>query len=1054
MGMKQLISGTGHKLARILLMSILTLAFVLPASAQGKITVTGRVVDSDNLPVIGAAIVVKGTSDGVAVDHDGNYSITVDKNATLVVSSLGHQEQVINVAGRTNINIILAADTLTLEDAIAVGYGAQTRRQDLSASVGVIKSVDKLTTRPVASTQEMLQGQIAGVTVTSDGGDPTSSPNIVIRGQGSRNGDSVLWVVDGVPGAPIVSTNDIESIVVLKDAASAAIYGATSGAGGVILVTTKKAKAGAPSVSYDGIYGVRQATNLIKPLNAEQEIQMRTISYKNAGLDLPDGWDVSKNPWIGETRTNWMDEIFRPGFYNRHNVAVNMGTEKFQNRISFSYEDNNGVLISTFNKVYGIRYNGSYQINKWAKLSENLSWRTGTNRGADTNNAYSGSILSAVFMPASATVHSEFTNGGYGGTTTEDPAYIAKYGSNYPDIHGDAINPVRLLEASDQFSKWSTFHTTTNLEIANIVKGLKFNSRFTYSLSNNYSKSFNPRREEIGKPDLGNNLYEAASFSDNWNFENTLVFDRTFGKHNVGALLANTLDHYYGRWMNITGKNLIDESDYLQYIAYAKTIQAQDGLSGPDANASLVGRISYSYDDRYFITGTMRRDWAGRLPKNNNFGDFPGVTAAWKISSEKFWNKNLVSLLKLRASWGRIGNLGSVSMNYKSALLNMDQRTDGAMYGIEKDTPQGTLIYSQKAMNPNLTWETSEQWDLGVDIDILDELSISVDYFNKRTFNLIQEQTLGWPETIGFDKMLINNGEIRNTGVEFQASWSRKLNKDWDVWANGNFAYLHNEVISTGLVNEDGSYGVWNSTSNFRSIVPFQYQTHVGGSLNEFFLIKNDGIFQSQAEIDAYTKDGNKIQPDARPGDLKFVDYNNDGKISDEDRQYCGNAMPKLTYALSGGFRWKDLSFSMMLQGIAGSKTLYAGKFLLLNDQEGNFNRSADILDAWSETNKGSDIPILSKSDNNGNFTTASDWYLENSSYLRVKNVTVSYDLTNLLRGIKHFDLRNSNLSVYFSGENLLTFTKYSGMDPECGGWDALKYPVSRTLSIGVKITY
>ena len=247
MRMKQLFSETGHKLARILLMSILTLAFVLPASAQGKITVTGRVVDSDNLPVIGAAIVVQGSSQGVAVDSDGNFSITVDKNALLVVSSLGYQEQVVNVAGRTNINITLTADTLTLEDAIAVGYGAQTRRQDLSASVGVIKSVDKLTARPVASTQEMLQGQIAGVTVTSDGGDPTSSPNIVIRGQGSRNGDSVLWVVDGVPGAPIVSTNDIESIVVLKDAASAAIYGATSGAGGVILVTTKKAKAGEPA---------------------------------------------------------------------------------------------------------------------------------------------------------------------------------------------------------------------------------------------------------------------------------------------------------------------------------------------------------------------------------------------------------------------------------------------------------------------------------------------------------------------------------------------------------------------------------------------------------------------------------------------------------------------------------------------------------------------------------------------------------------------------------------------------------------------------------------
>ncbi len=1048
-----LFSGKGHGLARFLITSILAVAFILPASAQNKITVTGRVVDSDNQPVVGAAVVVAGTNQGVSVDLDGRYTITVDANAKLVVSSLGYKEQTIDVAGKKTINVVLASDALMLEDAIAIGYGAQTRRQDLSASVGVIKSVETIAQRPVASTEEMLQGQLAGVTVSSNGGDPTSTPNIVIRGQGSRNGDSVLWVVDGVPGAPIVSNNDIESIVVLKDAASAAIYGANSGAGGVILVTTKKAKAGEPSVSYDGVYGVRQATNLITPLNAEQELEMRKVSYANAGLDLPYGWDTSKNPWVSQTRTDWMDEIFRPGFYNRHNVAVNMGTEKFQNRISFSVDNNDGVLISTYNKKMGVRYNGSYQINKYIKISEDLAWKTQTGRGANTSSGHSGAIISALFMPASATVYSDYTAGGYGGVTTEDPAYLAKYGSNYADIHGDAINPVRILEASDQFSKNNQFYTTTNLEIANIVKGLKFNSRYYFSTSNSYSKSFDPKRDEIGKPELANSLSESSSLYETWKLDNTLSYDRTFGKHSVGALFANTLDHYYGRYLSANGKDFTDESEVLQYFAYAGSTTVSDGLAGPDANVSLVGRLSYSYDDRYFVTATMRRDWAGRLPKDNNYGDFPGVTAAWKISSEKFFNKDIVNLLKVRASWGRIGNLGSISMNYKSATLNKDQRSDIASIGIENRNPLGTLVYYNNAVNPNLTWETSEQWDLGVDIDIMNELSMSVDYFNKRTFNLIQEQTMGWPDMIGFNKMLINQGEIRNSGVEFQASWNHKINKDWNVWVNGNFTYLKNEVISTGLLNDDGTYGVWNSGSTFRN-VPFQYQTCVGGPLNQFYLIKNDGIFQSQAEIDAYTKDGKKIQPNARPGDLKFIDYNNDGKINDADRQYCGNADPDFTYALSGGFRWKDLTFSMMLQGVQGTQAIYAAKYMLVNDQEGNFNRSVDILDAWSTTNTGSNIPILSKTDSNGNFTTASDWYLEDASYLRIKNVTVSYDLTKLLRKAKHFDERNSSFSVYFSGDNLFTFTKYSGMDPECGGWDALKYPVSRVLSLGVKITY
>ena len=313
---------------------------------------------------------------------------------------------------------------------------------------------------------------------------------------------------------------------------------------------------------------------------------------------------------------------------------------------------------------------------------------------------------------------------------------------------------------------------------------------------------------------------------------------------------------------------------------------------------------------------------------------------------------------------------------------------------------------------------------------------------------------MNWPSSIGLDAMLVNQGEVRNRGFEASINWNDRINKDWSYFVSGNFSWLKNWVSDIGVKDAEGNKGVWTGDGSFR-IIPYCYQDAEGQPLGSFYLIKNAGIFQSDAEAAAYVdKDGNRIQPNAKAGDLKFIDKNGDGKITDDDRQYCGSATPKYTFSLSGGFTWKDLSFSAMLQGVAGAKAMNVAKCMTLSDVEGNFNRDSRILDAWSETNRSSDIPRLSKNDPNGNFSTASDWYLENASYLRLKNVTVSYDLTNLLRKCAHLNSRSSRLSVYVSGENLFTITDYTGIDPECGGWDAMKYPVARTFSFGVKLTY
>ena len=1038
-----------------LLAGIMCLAATFGASAQ-NLTVRGTV--SDNMGPIAGAVVLSGNANAVT-DLDGAYTITVPSNAVLEVSCLGYVTQQVPVNGRNNIDIILAEDAEVLQEAVALGYGAPTKKKDLSASVGIVNNAEQLAARPVTSTTGMLQGQIPGVVVSYSNGSPDSSPGILIRGQGSRNGDSVLWVVDGVPGAPITSMNEVESIVVLKDAASAAIYGATSGAGGVIIVTTKKANKGI-SVEYDLVTGIRHASNLPEPLTAEEEIQMRTISSANAGISLDTGWDPKVNPWIATTRTNWMKEVFRNSLYQRHSATLNYGTDKFKSRLTVSYSDNPGVLVGTYANNIGVRFNGEYQMNKWLKITENLHFSDGSSRGTDTGSSHTGTILSALYMPPSAESYATAGPyaGSFGGTTTEDPAYVAKYGNNFAGLHGDAVNPLRLLLADTNFNHDISFWTTTGLEIANIVKGLKLTDLFSYNIASQYYKNFTPARPEIGKPSLTNSLREFANRRDGWRNELTLTFDRTFGKHTVGALGAFTANRDWRRGFDMSANSFEIEDPSMQYFAQAGSYGIPTDYYENDANLAFVVRGSYSFDDRYFVTASWRRDIAGRLPDAHNHGDFPAVTGAWKISSEPFFPKtDAITLLKLRASWGRVGNLGSIGWHYKSPVLSdMGDHGDNRMAGRELGGQlRGTTYSLTTAFNSQLTWETSETFDVGLDIDLFkDRLSMSVDYYNKRTFNLIQDQSTNWPTSIGINPMKINLGEINNRGIEFIATWKDRIGSDFNYYVTGNYAYNRNRVVDTGVFDSEGKAAPWLGGGNYGLVTTEIYRSENGQALNSFYMIPCEGIFQSIEDVYDHQKDGQLIQPGARPGDLKFRDVNGDGKISTDDRVYMGNPAPNHTFALSAGFNWKGFNMDVMFQGVAGNKIAYMAKQLILADVEGNFSRAKEILNAWSPTNRASTIPILSRNDPNANLATPSSWYLEDGSYLRLKNLTIGYDFTNLLRKVPHFAERASSLKIYFSAENLLTFTKYSGMDPEVGGYDTLTYPVHKVFAFGLKLIY
>ena len=1038
------------KIAAFSVFTFLAPSFAMTANAdtngvqgiqQQDQKVVGTVKDATGEPVIGATVRVVGQQGGTVTDIDGNFAIEAKAGQTLEISSIGYKTQQVKVNGR-NVAVQMEEDNLMLDEVVALGYGAQARKQDLSASVGVVENIPQLQTRAIQGATAMLQGQIPGVTVQNDG---AKGASMVIRGKGSSN-DAVLWVVDGVPGGSF-DMDDVESIVVLKDAASAAIYGAQSGAGGVVLVTTKRAKKGETRINYNGTFGVKTPTNLVHGLTAEEEMEMRKQSYANAGISLPSAWDPSVNPWIGTTRTDWVDEIFRTALYQRHNVALESGTEMSQHRLSLNISNVDGTLVNTFNKDISVKYVGNYELGKYVSVGEDLYYGNSSSRSTNTDSGYSGTYMSAIYMPSSATVYNPL-DGTYGGTTTEDPAYIAQYGSNFADAHGDAINPIRLLKAENIYNKNNSMKSTTTLTIKNIITGLKFMSRLTYFQDAYYYKGFTPIRDEVGKPELSNTLYEQSYRTDQWKTENTLTYDNSFGKHTLGALAAVTTDYYKSRGFDATGYGFANEINYLQYMKYASGTSTSDWLTGPDANVAVIGRLSYSYDDRYFITASIRKDWAGRLPEGHNSGTFPAFTAAWKISNESFFPKTeAINLLKLRASWGKVGNLGSIGMNYKSATLSTSFWNEQAWYGAATNQLYNNFVYLGRSLNPLLTWETSNQWNIGLDAAFLkNRLSVSADFFMKKTKDLIQDQTTDWPNYIGFDARKINLGEVSNRGFEFTATWRDKINNDFGYWVTGNVAFLKNWISNIGNDPE----AVWQGGGGYR-LVDYCYQSHLDGPMDEFYLVKSNGVIKNEADL----AEARKAQPNAQLGDLWFVDYDGDGNIDpSKDRQYVGSATPKVTYNLQGGFDWRKFSFGIQLQGVGKAQAYNIAKYSILSDVEGEFNRSQDILNAWSPTNTDSNIPRLSKNDPNQNWTMPSTYYLESASYLRLKNITLGYDLTDALRSIAHFNDRGSRLKVSVSGENLFTITHYSGVDPECGGYDALKYPLSRVFAFNIQLTY
>lgn len=1014
-------------------------AATAPAHAAARATpagppLTGHVTDKAGQPLPGVTVVVKGSRAGTSTDAAGNFQLAVDDpaQAVLVVSFVGYEKQELRVAGQTAFDFELAEAATGLDEVVVIGYGT-AKRENLTTAVASLLNPEKIANRPLTNVQDLLQGNLAGVTVLQNGGDPSATARVVIRGAGTTNSEPPLYVVDGLPyyGGPL-NPNDIASITVLKDAASAAIYGAQA-ASGVVVVTTKSGKNGAPRVTVDTYRGWQSAYKLPQALSAAEQSAAYNLAADNAGVGRPDAHNPAKNPWGQVTRTNWMDEIFRTGSIYNLNATVSGGNERGRFLTSFGYHDRQGLLISTNLQRYALRLKADYDLSDKITVGQNLYVNQTKARGANTSSSYSGSIINAVYMPAAAPVRN--ADGTYGGVTPMAPAPEFQFAGAY----GDVYNPVALLERPSIANPVLNLNGSAYAEYKPLP-GLKLRTSFGLDLLRDANKRFDPRIPEPGRSNTMNYLTQSQADRNKWIWDNLASYQTTLGKHFFDLTAVYSAQRTRYEYYSVRGQNFDREDDWYQYIGNAKEfVDRPTSDVYEDALTSAIGRLTYGYADRYFLTGSVRRDQTSRLAAHNA-DYFPAVSGAWKISSEPFFGLKAFQTVKLRASWGQIGNIQSVSYYAYNVPLVGGQSYLGATPGY------GPGYYIDKQSNPNLKWERSETFDAGLDLGLLDNrLTVTADYFRKYTRGLVLAVAPNPTAGVG-EGPTSNVGTVLNKGLELGVGYAGRAGAV-GYQLNGNVATLQNRVQD---LNGYGSDYLQHPDNVRAQMYPFR--SAVGQPLYAYYLVPTEGLFRSAQEVAAYTNaDGKPVQPNAKPGDLKFRDANGDGKIDDNDRVFRGSATPRLTYGLTLNAQWKGFDVSMFWQGVSGVKLFNAYKFSTYNAGLQGYNLDRRVLDAWTPDRPDATVPRLSLNDANQNFSRPSDWYLEDGSYLRLKNLTVGYTLPAAWTGRAR---AGASLRFYASAENLATITKYSGLDPEVGGigLDVGTYPLPRTFTVGLNL--
>lgn len=991
----------------------------LHAQQQAK-TVTGTVTDVSGEPIIGANIRIKGTTTGTITDIDGNFSIEAKPQSVIEVSYIGYltQETVIN--NQKSIRFLLKEDTKTLDEVVVIGYGVQ-KKADLTGSVANINT-EKLNTQSNANIGQALQGKIAGVDIVSQGGAPGSGTRIMVRGIGTLNNASPLYIVDGMYMNSIdhINPNDIASIDVLKDASSAAIYGSRA-ANGVIIVTTKEGSntEGKPIIDLSVNLGISTASKFLDMLDAKGWAEVTTIARQAIGKPALDmATDLANKP-----DNDWQDIMFRPALMQNYNLSVKGGGKYSTYYTGLGYFNQDGIVKGTNYQRYNIQSKNDYKRGIFsAGTNLIISFSHDKPLHQELRGGMIGTILQSV---PTLEKYDDTREGGYGGT------------------YGDVVNiphPLAIIDDNimDRYNENVKIFANLYAQIE-LFKGLKYKLNLTPDFS------FERYKNYLNKYDFGlatnsiTQLTERQRRRRNILVENLLTFDRTFGEHKISALAGYTYQDSRFRHIQAYGEGL---PQGLEEIDAATTNRSNEGNSWRSVLTSILGRVFYSYHNKYLFTATIRRDGSSKFGKNNRYGYFPSFSLGWNVAEEKFMeNVHWLDQLKLRGGYGVLGNQEIDNYQYSSTITT----------GINYPDGNGGLLqgaFPKNFANPDIKWEETAMTNVGIDFMAFNNrLSLTADYYVKNTKDILL--TVPIPiSSGGANDPIRNAGKIRNNGFEFNLGWMDQPNPDISYGINLIGSFNKNKVIAMG--SESGSIKGGSTNQNITTS-----ETKAGYPIGGYWLISTAGYFNSQEEVDAYAKDGKKIQPAAEPGDIKFVDANNDGVINDDDRVFQGSPFPDFTFALNGNMRYKNFDLSIGLQGVLGNK-IYNATRQTLEDVTKGSNFLASCLDYWTPENKNASHPRLTWDDPNRNTRAESDRYLENGSYLRLRSVQLGYTFpqTWFKGAIQH-------ARVYINAENLFTITSYSGYSPDVNadnanyrGFDNFIYPTNRTFMLGLNVTF
>ena len=963
----------------------------------------GRVINQEGNPLQGVSVLIAGTQNGTTTNSDGRFTLNIpDANTVLEISSVGFQPKKVNVGNEVEITIILEKDVAGLSNVVVVGYGTQSKR-NITSSITSVSSKD-ISNYPVQQVGQALQGKVAGLQIVQNSGSPGSALTVRIRGIGTVNNSDPLYVVDGNLGVSPsnIDPNNIETIEVLKSASAAAIYGA-QGANGVILITTKTGVKGPAQINANFYSGTQQAHRFMPMMNGKQYATIYNEALVNGGR-APLFTDV-ESLGVG---TDWQDAIYRVAPVNNVELSASGGTEQGKYYISAGYFDQKGIVLSTDYKRINFRINSEYKLRPAVTLGENLS--------------LSYAVQNTIFARGINPVANSWRMDPTAPIKNPDGTW------GYPKF-ADTKNPVAELYFNNNTDKIPVLNGSVYLDIKPF-KNLVYRSQVNVNLgfTNNYN--FLPTYDVFPlMRNLTTQLSRSDSRSVNYDWQNTLTFKKTQGSHDISILGGVTVQSSQSEDIFASGQGVpvnANTDPNLRYLDLAKIGQTVSGGGGDFSMLSFLGRVNYSYKGTYLFTGNFRADGSSRFGRNNRFGYFPSLSVGWRISDESFMeNISFINDLKIRAGWGMLGNQNSLS-NYSFA----NSLTSNLNYVFGPNVVQGQALTSQG--NPDLKWEATTETEIGFDFTGFEHrVTLSMGYYNRKTTDMLLRVPIPaftGVQTPGFT----NGGDVLNKGIEVSLGY-RKITPGaffYDVSVN----LSHNTNQVTRLSN------------SLAFITSGNARTTVGSSIGEFYGYVMDGLFQTDADVQKHAFQTNGTAP----GDIRFKDLNDDGVIDQNDRTTIGNPWPELMYGVTANFGWKKLDLSLALQGVYGND-IYAN---WKSGTEGSnfFNYDLRMLDAWKGEGSSNSIPKVNVNNPNNNLRE-STYFVENGSYLRLKHIQIGYTLPLKEKNIF------KKIRIYIASENLLTFTKYPGFDPEISngsslsiGQDSGLYPQPQTITAGVNL--